>query len=231
GIEDIGIAGRRDDVFAVAAHHRAPLRRAGAAARGAAPAAVVLQADADVVRGVVIHVDRVALFQGEVGGMNPMLAAVLGEVDASVVALDHAIRVLRVHPERMVVAVERGARGRNGLAAVGGVGHAHREEEDLVGVVGHDLEAAEVEGAAVELVIVAGHGPGIAGVVGAPEDAALGLNLGIQPLGLAGREFDRNAPVGAGGQAAREFVPSGAVIGGFVDAAAGAAVLQAPGMA
>src|SRR5688572_18040733 len=81
----------------------------GALFRGAgyADAAVVLLCAVDAVGQLVVDVNVVELAGHLVVDGAPGLAAVEGDVGAAVVALDHALRIGRIDPEVVVVAVQR----------------------------------------------------------------------------------------------------------------------------
>ena len=142
-VVEVPVRHRLDDVVrAVAAARRLPVLeddlRPSRPARplGARPAlrAVVLQAAVDVVGHLVVHADRVQLRERQLVGVVPVLPAVVGDPHAVVVAEQHVLRVLRVDPQRVVVAAEL-ERGRPRLAAVLRLLHADGEDVDVVGVV------------------------------------------------------------------------------------------------
>ena len=101
---------------------------------------------------VVAH--RVELRQRQLVRVVPVLAAVVGDAHAVVVAEDDVLRVRRVDPHRVVVAAEA-ERRRPGLAAVGGVRHADRQHVDVVRVVRVDADLhVVVAGPAADLLLV-----------------------------------------------------------------------------
>src|SRR2546423_1329672 len=71
----------------------------------AAPAAVVLEAAVDAVRGPHVHRDAVELADREPPAGGERLAPVLRHVQPAVVPEDQVVRVLRVDPQGVVVAV------------------------------------------------------------------------------------------------------------------------------
>ncbi len=97
-LEVAGFAAARD---APVGERRAVVRGNGVRADRRAP---VLHRAADVPRHAIVDVDVVELRERQVG-REPGLAAVEREVDAAVVAHDHATRILRVDP-RVVAAEE-----------------------------------------------------------------------------------------------------------------------------
>ena len=126
-------------VEAVAAANPEPVgvEDAVAAARRArsAPAAVVLQAAADVVRLPHVGADRVELPDRHGVHVLPGVTAVVGDVETAVVAEHQVIAVLRIDPDRVMVAVRNALDRVPRFAAVGGL------EERRTALVG-DLRVA-----------------------------------------------------------------------------------------
>src|SRR6266478_2988328 len=103
----------------VAARDREPLGAVEAAAAGSptsptapasrdatrrpAPRVVVLETAAQHVRVVIVGRHHVELPDRQIVQEAPALGTVLGDVHAAVVPLNHAVGVLRVDPERMMV--------------------------------------------------------------------------------------------------------------------------------
>ena len=80
--------------------------RAGLVAARAAPRAVVLQSTIDAVRAGIVHGHGIELAHCRRVAGGPMLTAVEGDVDATVVAVDEVHRVSRVEPNVVVVDVD-----------------------------------------------------------------------------------------------------------------------------
>ena len=247
-------------VEAVAAADRLPVLEgdAAAAALAAGPAdrPVVLQAARDVVGIHVVVPDRVELRERQLVGVVPVLAAVVRDAHAVVVAQDDVLRVRGVDPHRVVVAAEP-ERHRPGLAAVGGVRHADRQHVDVVRVVRVDADLhVVVAGPAADLLLVGAHLlPGLAAVI-RPVDfladhavARLAFAQFLQPVGIGHARLVRvldvrvdnervlrvdiqaDAAQHAAGQAPAELVPGLSGVGRLVDAAARASQVERPGQA
>src|SRR4026208_1242045 len=124
GIQDGPVRGVVLRVEPVAAPARIPVRveDAVAAARAAwpAPAAVVLQPAAHEIRLPHIGADRVKLSDRDGVHVLPRLCLVVADVDAAVVADDQVIAVLRIDPDRVMVAVRDALHRAPGLPAVNG---------------------------------------------------------------------------------------------------------------
>ena len=104
--------------------------------------------------------------------------------------------------------------------------------EDGVRVVRIDRERVVVEGAGGDAGFAVDEVPGGAGVVGAVEaGAGLGFDEGVDAVGGFGGDGDVGAAEFSGRQAACEFGPVLAAVGGLVDATVGAAGDDAPGLA
>ena len=99
----------------------------------------------DVVRHAVVdgHVVELADRQRR---REPGLAAVHGDIHAAVVGSDHALRVLRVDPEVVVIAVAVALDVLERLAAVDALEQRHLGEPDHVGVRRVDGQVREVPG-------------------------------------------------------------------------------------
>ncbi len=86
-----------------------------------------------------------------------------------------------------------------------------------------------IPGALAEAVVVGEDVPGFAAVVGAEDAALLGFDDGPDAIGIGAGDGDADAAENGFGQAvAFEFLPGGAAIGGAIEAAAGAAAVEAP---
>ena len=154
----------------------------GAARRArAAPAAVVLQADVDVVRTAHVGADPV----GERGRHRvdevPRPALVPADVEPAVVADQQVLRVLRVDPDRVLVDVTGRAvaagivERREGLAAVERLRYRQPGDVDRLVVRRIDAQLAEVHRPRVAVADVR---PARALVVGAEDAAARRIERG-----------------------------------------------------
>ena len=171
------------DVAAFAARRGFPVPFADRAAQGRArPDAhggVVLLAAQQAEREVIVQGDAVHLRGGLVRLGRPVLAAVVAHVGAAVVGLDHSLRVVRVDPQVVVVAV--GCCDRfEGLAAVLRAMEAHVQHVHgvLVGRVG--VDPGVVPGALPQFALLVDALPGFAAVAGAEHAALFGFDDGVQ---------------------------------------------------
>src|SRR5262249_26856840 len=142
----------------------------------------------------------------------------------TVVALDHAARVLRVYPEVVIVAVGNG-NVVEGLAAVMRAEELDVEHPDGLRIlwVGDDVHV--VPGTLAQLALLAKPLPGGAAVVG--------LDDGVDAAGARGGGTDADLAKDAFGQSlvVREVGPGVAAVGGLPEATAFATALQLVGAA
>ena len=180
-------------------------------AAGDADRRVVLLGAVDPVGKLVVHRDAVGLDGGLVGLGRPALAAVIADVGAAVVAVDHHLGVVGVDPQVMVVAVGRPDELEL-LAAVGRAPHPHVENVDGLGVsrVGEDVRV--VPGALPEVAVVVDQAESVASVVGAEQPAILGLDQGPDPARPGRRNGHADAALDAVGQSLGQFLPGVAAV-------------------
>ena len=91
--------------------------------RRPAPGAVVLQTAAEVVGLLAVGGELIELPDGQRVQEAPVLGAVSAEKHAAVVALNHAVGIFRVNPERVMVGMNAAVGGVDRLAAVVGFEH------------------------------------------------------------------------------------------------------------
>ena len=204
-------------------------------ARGAAGGAhggIVLLRAVDVVGKIVVERHAVELRGGLIVDARPGAAAVVGDVGAAVVALDHALRIVGRDPQIVIVAVRR-ADGGEGAAAVDRTVHADVERVDCVGVLRVGEDVAVIPGALAQDVLVVDLGPGAAAVVGAEDAAIGGFHQRPDAVRIGRRNGDADASEHAARQAgsARNVGPGIAAVGRFEEAAAGAAAIEMIGIA
>ena len=111
GIDDVGIARIGRDVAALAAAHFVPVLAGDDAVVGPAgdgDGGVVLLRAVDAVGPLVVGGDVIELRGGLVVLLGPGLAAVDGDGDAAVVAVDQALRIGGIDPQAVMIAVRRG---------------------------------------------------------------------------------------------------------------------------
>ncbi len=135
-----------------------------------APGVVVLQPPADVIRPRHVDADFVELSERNGVDEIPRLAAIAADVDAAVAARDHVIRIARIDPGGVIVAMDPLNQIRSErLAAVFRVVHLRAVNPQALIVVRIDADLAVVAAARIGV----GHlRPGLAFVIAAV-DAAL----------------------------------------------------------
>src|SRR5204863_5959488 len=82
------------------------------------PGAVVLQAAVHLVRVLVVDAHVIELRDGKVVALPPAVAAVVGNPQAAVVSADDMLRILRIDPEIVPVAVRAAAAAAEAAATV-----------------------------------------------------------------------------------------------------------------
>ncbi len=180
---------------------------------------VVLLCPVQPVREGVVDHHVVELGRRLVVVARPRRAAVDGDLRAPVVRDDHAVRVGRVDPQVVRVAVRHLDRVER-LPAVHGAVHARVERVDGVRVLRVGLHVRVVPGALAQLVLAVRARPGGAAVVGAV-DAALRLRLEDRPdpVGISRGDGHADLAHHTLGQAPAQLRPRVAAVGRLVDAA------------
>ena len=105
---------------------------------------VVLLSGIQPVRILVIHFYLVNLDRRLIELRRPGLAAVVGDVCATVVTLDEEVRIFRVNPHVMVVVMRRNHAGPR-FAAILGFDESSRERVNDIGILRVGLDVAVVE--------------------------------------------------------------------------------------
>src|SRR5262249_7872606 len=145
---------------------------------------------------------------------RPGGAAVGRHGGAAVVRLDHPQRVVGSDPEVVVVAV-RGADRRPAPAAVLRAVELDVGDVDGLLVPGVGDDPGVVPGALAEVALAARLLPGLAAVLRAEDATVLGLDQGVEVLGIGGGNRDADDPERPLGHArlARQLVPGVAAVG------------------
>ena len=241
-VHDVRVVGVLGGVEAVAPADVEPVDVGDGAAPAArtAPGAVVLEAAADPVGHPVVEAHVVELSDRDGIQRHPVAAPVPGLPDAAVVSLHHVVGITGVDPMGVGVHVDALVAGAHGPAAVAGEEPRGRREIHPPGVFGIHPDLGVVERPHV---LRGRFHPGLAAVVGAVEPAGrllplgpldrlrigrgVGLDHGVDDLGIARRDRDADAPLHRLGKAvALELGPGGAGVGALPERAAGAAALQ-----
>ena len=160
---------------------------------GSAEGVRVLQPAVDVVRRRHVDADPVELGDRQVVHLVPGDAAIVGEIQPAIIAQDEVLRVLRIDPERVMIAMDAQIVGRaHGVVRAGASGDRvgegpsavrrdeQRRAQDVESLVAGrvDVDLAVVHRARID---VAHLPPGLAAIV-RPEGAALGpvLDGGVE---------------------------------------------------
>src|SRR5262245_10971287 len=104
----------------------------------AAPTAVILQAAANVVRLSHVHGDRVELRRRNVVDELPSRGLVVADIQTAVVADNQVVSVIRIDPQRVVIAVRDALNHLESFAAVGGFVEGSAAGVDDLVVLGVD---------------------------------------------------------------------------------------------
>ena len=166
-VNDLAILGVGRDEATFAAAHGEPILPADHSlviATGNGDGGVVLLRAVHAIREAVVHRDMIELRGGLIVRCRPCLATVQREAGPAVIAVDQAARVLRVDPQRVMIAVRRGHQVER-LAAVGGAERTGIEHIDDIGGDGIRKDMGEIPGALPEAVVVVDSAPGSAGVL------------------------------------------------------------------
>ena len=181
---------------------------------------------------MVVGGDAVELSGGLVVVGGPVFACVVAYLCTAVVGNRHALVVIGVYPEVVVVAMGRLDAGPV-FAAVVGAPEVHVGYIDLVFVFGIGVDAGVVPGALPQLAEVAGARPGFPAVVG-PEYAAVEVfHTGPKAVGIDGRDGnadDANSAFGHPGLMG-EFGPGIAPVGAFPEVGPRASAVHAVAVA
>ena len=199
GEDDVRVLGVDGDVPALRAPHRVavgPRNRPRVRAARHADRAVVLLGGVDPVGKLVVGGEVVELRRELVVDRRPGLAAVERHARPAVVALDHPLRVARVDPQLVVVAVRRGY-PHEGLAPVRRLPHVQVQHVAGVRVLRVGVYVGVVPRPLQQVAVVVDVLPRIAAVVRPVQPPLLGLDDRPDPPRLGGRGSDADPPLGA----------------------------------
>ncbi len=230
GVDHVGIARIGRHPAALASSHRVPVPlsdpRAGDGAGDGDRGLVLLRA-VDPVGDALVHRHAVDLGRRLVVLARPGAAAVQADPGAAVVAQDHALGLVGVDPQVVVVAEARADDG-EGAAAVDRLVQLDVREVDGVGLPRIGVDPAVVPGALAQRVRRAHPQPLLAAVVAAEETAVRGLHDRPHPVSPRRGHRHPDAADDPLGQPAGELPPAVAAVGRFVEPARRAAALDAP---
>ena len=223
------------DVGVLAPRHRKPVTLADEAVvrpAGDRNRTVVLLCTIKAIRLLIVGRDVVKLRRGLITLRAPRTAAVQRDGRAAIVAVDETVRIFRVDPHDVRVAVRHSHRRERAAAVYRAM---HGEIHDVHGVLVHRVrrEAHVVEGPHDELLIAAGARPCGAGIVGAEHAAQriLCFDVRVHTLRIGGRHRDADLADQAFRHARieGEFGPGITAIGALPQATASGAGVHAPG--
>src|SRR5271169_4423351 len=160
---------------------------------------------------------------------GPALAAVRGNGRASVVAVDQALGIRGVDPERVIVPVGHTYPAERLAAVIGSVG-SRIKDVHRVGSLRIGENVRVVPGTLAKTVVIGHEAPRLTSVVGAMDSALLGFDHCIYAIGIGARHGDADAAQHSLRQAVSlEFLPSGAAVDRFIKPASRTAAVHAPG--
>src|SRR4030095_6803508 len=136
----------------------------------AAPTTIILQTAANVVRLSHVHGDRVEPRRRDVVNELPSRGLIVADIQTAVVADNQVVSVIRIDPQRVVIAVRDALNHLESFAAVDGFVEGSAAGVDDLVVLRVDANLAVVHRA---IVVVAHDAPGLALVVRAPDAAPL----------------------------------------------------------
>ena len=221
--------GDRPHLSALAAGQRNPqLARIVGAPRGGREArhrevlARVLLRAVDQVRELLVGVDVIHLRRRLIELRRPAARAVLRDVHAAVVGLDHDLRGVGIEPDDVVVAVRLGD-GRERAPAVGGLVQRELGDPHLVLVLRVHEDLVEVERTRAQRLAAVDDRPARAAVARSIQPAlrALRLDLRVDHSRIRLRDVHPHLADEIVGEAAARARPVIAAVRGLVDAALG----------
>ena len=180
--------------------------------------AIVLLGRVQPIGEPIVGVNSVDLRSRLVILRGPGLAAIVRNVRATVVRLDHRVAVTRADPDVVVVTVRRGHPGHR-PAAVRRFPKPLRARIDDVGVRRIGAERRVVEGPLDHGTIVVHQHPTLTRVVGAIQPSSgLGLDERINAIGIRGGHAHVRLADQLAGQAVHDMLEALAAVGALVEA-------------
>ena len=238
-VDDLAV-GRRADLAAFAPRRLEPcLRRLVRGPRERrhirhVVGAVVLLRRVQAIRKLIVGIHHVQLRRRLVHLRRPAPSAILGDVRAAVVGLDHDFRIVGIDPDHVVVTVRR-RHGGERPPAVSRMVKRQLGDVHLVLVLRIHVHLVEVKRPRAQRLVVVHERPGRAGVGRAVEAAliSLRLHLRVDHARIRLADVDPHLADQIVGQAPGCPGPVVAAVDGLVDAAfaGGAAADDRPGLA
>ena len=190
----------------------------------AGPTAVVLQAAVNPKRFLIVERDFIELADRNGVDEIPRTSAIVGLVNPAVRSGQHMVRIFRIDPKRVKVAVDTPYDVRHpGLAAVVGDVHGRGRLPDALIVVGIDANLAVVHWTRIDVAHLA---PMLAAIFGTKHTAFRILDDGVNNVRIAAIDIDADASRRAFRQIDGKFFPGRAAVNGFINRAARAAAIE-----
>src|SRR5436853_3078473 len=230
-VDDVGVARIGDHEAALAAERVIPVALHDGALiihAGDRDARVVLLGAVHVIGEAIVDRHVIELRRRLIVLRGPGLAAVEGDRGAAVARLDDPVRIARVDPQSVVVAVPR-RQEIEGLAAVGRAEQTRVLRIDRVEALRVGEDRGKIPGALSEPAVVVHAPPVLAGVVRAVQAPFGRLDHRVDAPRVGARDRDMDAPEYARGQAvARQVGPARAAVARAVQAAPRTAAREVP---
>src|SRR5262249_3592381 len=228
-VDDLRIARVGRDISALTSTHRIPAGAVDAAPGGASDAdrAVVLLRSVNPIGETIVGHGMVNLRRRLVRLRRPARAAIGAYVGAAVVRFDHAVGILGIDPQTVVIAMRHADRFESFAPVVGAI-HACVQYIDAVSGAGIGEDVRVIESALAVLAVAVDQRPGVTAIIG-PEQPAL-IVLDERPDAVTAV---RHSYADASGCALRQAMPGepfpcGPGIGAAREAAAAAAPRHLP---
>src|SRR5712691_2557283 len=193
---------------------------------------IVLLRTIHPIRELVVSGDMVELRGELVVDGRPGVTTVERDAGTAVVPLDHALRVTRIDPQVVVVAVRCGDLEERS-PAVDRFPALVVEDPDRVGVLWVSEDMLVVPGTPLQVAVVTDQLPGRPTIVGAEEPAVLGLDSHPHAPRFGGRYCHPHPPFEALGEArvVGHFRPGIAAVGRLVQTTVGSTARETPEVA
>ena len=192
-VHDVGIPGINRNVAAFSTTHRIPIpfgnAKTGRAA-GNTDGAIVLLGPVHAVRKLAVHGHMVEL-RGGIFLIRPAFSTIITDVGTPIIGFNHALRVVGINPQVVVVPMGCG-NGLKGFAAIGGfvkadIQHVHRFRR-----FGVSNDVGIIKCPLAKILVAVGAHPGFAAILRPKNPALFGLDDGIHQVFLRGRHRNAN---------------------------------------
>ena len=210
-------------VVAVAVAHDAPVIHENACrfprSARSRPIAVILQPHREVVEWLaIVSVNLVQLGEREPIAVLPRRALIPRPVHAAVVDLPHELRIRRIDPHRVVIAMHIARHATEVAATVDGHRELAADHVHAIRIRRIDSELAVICAAAHQWPFAVHGGPGLPPIVAAKEHAVVGFDRRVHRLRMRGGHLHADAPRKFG-QSFGHLLPGPSAVAGAIDAA------------